>query len=699
MKKYQILLLIALLFITLFVFYPVLNAKFVNLDDVVFVEANWKIASFSFENLRSLLFDSHFKLYHPIVNLSFALEYYLFGNDPYIYHATNLILHLFNTLLVFFIFMLITKKNFNISLITALIFACHPMHVESVAWVSARKDTLYTIFFLASILTYIKAHEAKSKGVLIYSISVILFLFACLSKSMAVTLPAVLIVIDWFMGKKFDKRSILKYIPYFVAAAVFSIITYLNYYIPNEKLLITNYMLFNNFIAAHFNLIFYFVKFIWPAKLAVIYPPFYSPNEILPDFIMFAPAFIYLLVLLIIISLERTKKIFFGFAFFIITILPVINILPTGIARVADRYTYVPYIGLAFIAACTIVFIYKKINIKIFKNAFIVFICAVFALMCISCRSRVNRWQNTSTIFDAQITTYPGEVDQAYAIRALEFQTVGDDKKEERYLLEALRINPDSGLAKISLADLRKKQGRFDEALTLYRQLPYYDINIMNAYANMISIYNIQGEKQKAEKVLNVALKNTEASTYVFIYYNAGVYYESIGDYEKALEYFQLSKKTFPHKHNSYLAIGAIYEKQDKFTLAVQEYIEGIINCGKERDLLFALGNLCSNLDMYERAEGHYLEIIEKFPSDYNAYDALGNIYAITKKYKEAFFCYTMAVLIKNNFGSAYFHRAALYLEMGEFDKAEENAKKALESGYTFPKGFEDDLKSGGIIL
>ena len=234
------------------------------------------------------------------------------------------------------------------------------MHVESVAWVSARKDTLYTIFFLASILTYIKAHEAKSKGVLIYSISVILFLFACLSKSIAVTLPAVLIVIDWFMGKKFEKRSILKYIPYFVAAAVFSIITYLNYYIPNEKLLITNYMLFNNFIAAHFNLIFYFVKFIWPAKLAVIYPPFYSPNEILPDFIMFAPAFIYLLVLLIIISLERTKKIFFGFAFFIITILPVINILPTGIARVADRYTYVPYIGLAFIAACTIVFIYKK---------------------------------------------------------------------------------------------------------------------------------------------------------------------------------------------------------------------------------------------------------------------------------------------------------------------------------------------------
>lgn len=699
MKNYQILLFIALMFVTLFVFYPALSAQFVNLDDKVFVEGNWKITSFSLANIKSLIFDSHVRLYHPLVNLSFAVEYYLYGNDPHIYHAVNVMLHLLSVLLVFFIFMLITGKNFWISFITTLIFACHPMHVESVAWVSGRKDTLYTVFFLASVWTYLKAQEIGSKKTLLYAFSVILFLLACLSKSMAVTLPAILILIDWFMGKKFDMAAILKYLPYFAVAAAFAVMTYILYYGASEKLLVTDYMLFNNFIAAHFHLIFYLVKFIWPANLAVVYPVFYQPGEFLPDFIMLSPAFIYMLALLAAVSLNYTKKIVFGFVFFLLTILPVINILPTGIAAVADRYTYVPYIGLAFIAACAAVFIYKKIRVKIFKNVFVAFVCVLLSVMCVSCRSRVDKWHDTASLFDSQIAAYPGEVGQAYAIRAIEYANSGNVRKAEKYLQEALRIDPYMGLAIITLADLHKKQGRFEEAIALYKRLPGNDLNITIAYVNMMYTYMDMGEDKKAENILNIALKNKSAPSYAFVYYNAGKYYELKENYEKALEYFQMAKKAFPRNGNAYLEAGLIYERQRKFTLAGEEYIEGLMNCENDRNLLFALGAFYSKLTMYDIAEQRYLKLIELYPDDYLAYDALGNVYSIMKKYREALFCYTMAVLIKNDFDSAYFHRAVIYLMLRQFDKAAENARKALSLGYELPQDFKDDFKSYGIIL
>jgi hypothetical protein len=121
MKKHQILMLIALMFVTVFVFYPALNAGFVNLDDKGLVTDNWKIRSLSAENLKSLLLESHYKMYHPLVNLSYAVEYYFFGQDPYFYHADNLILHLFNALFAFFIFfgILVTQNNI-----------CFPGHIQ-----------------------------------------------------------------------------------------------------------------------------------------------------------------------------------------------------------------------------------------------------------------------------------------------------------------------------------------------------------------------------------------------------------------------------------------------------------------------------------------------------------------------------------------------------------------------------------------
>ncbi|MDR1940841.1 MAG: hypothetical protein LBQ47_00750, partial [Endomicrobium sp.] len=182
MKKYQIILLICLMIVTVFTFYPVLKADFVNFDDMVMVEGNWKINSFTLSNLKSLLFESHFRLYHPVVTLSFAVERALFGKAAYFYHADNLILHLFNVLFVFFIFFSLTKRNFFVSFISAFIFACHPMHVEPVAWVTGRKDVLYAFFFLSSFAVYLKAAEDKNRAKVYYICSLALFILACLSK-------------------------------------------------------------------------------------------------------------------------------------------------------------------------------------------------------------------------------------------------------------------------------------------------------------------------------------------------------------------------------------------------------------------------------------------------------------------------------------------------------------------------------------
>lgn len=161
-QKYKIFSLIILAYITVFSFYPALSANFINLDDTAMVINNQYIRDLSIDNVIDVFSNYHYRLYHPIVTISYAVEYYFFKLDPFVYHVNNILLHLLNVFLVFFIFQRLTK-SFAISYIVSFLFAVHPVHVEAVAWISSRKDLLYSVFYLLSMLFYLKISESKNK--------------------------------------------------------------------------------------------------------------------------------------------------------------------------------------------------------------------------------------------------------------------------------------------------------------------------------------------------------------------------------------------------------------------------------------------------------------------------------------------------------------------------------------------------------
>ena len=160
LRIYKTLFLILLAYITVFAFYPAITAGFINLDDFVMVTENPDITSLSFDNIKHIFSSFQYKLYHPVVTLSYAIEYSFCKLEPYLYHIDNILLHILNTLILFFILKKISK-NFFVSYVVALLFALHPVHVEVVAWVTARKDTLYSFFFLLSIFFYVNIYDSK----------------------------------------------------------------------------------------------------------------------------------------------------------------------------------------------------------------------------------------------------------------------------------------------------------------------------------------------------------------------------------------------------------------------------------------------------------------------------------------------------------------------------------------------------------
>lgn len=382
LKIYQVFLIFLLLFVTLCIYIPILDAGYAYTDDW------WMLKSYSGE-LKSISFGyvvntfKHFHegLYHPLVTLSYSLEVSIFGFIPSVFHLDNILLHILNIWLVFLIIFKFSKNNYWIAFIVAALFALHPTRVEVTAWISARKDLLYTPFYLMSILFYMKSYK-KSFSFSPFSsfnLSVLFFLLSCFSKPMAITLPFVLILID-FYADRFDKKQIKKYIPYFIISVIFIVVAFVSHYNANELALYEDlrfsfFKSYVNFINAHFNLLFYFDKFFLPINLYCMYPFFYNRYEMPPWFIMYSPLLLYLILFFVCLTLKKTKTVFFGFMFFLITIAPTSGIFAIGDFAVADRYTYIPYLGLFFIFVKLIIWLIKRIH-SFFHKSIISYLCS-----------------------------------------------------------------------------------------------------------------------------------------------------------------------------------------------------------------------------------------------------------------------------------------------------------------------------------
>ncbi|MGD0710777.1 MAG: hypothetical protein ABR968_06305, partial [Bacteroidales bacterium] len=401
---------VSLLILTFIVFYNSLHNFFItNLDDSLYIGAADNLKHLTSANISTMFGTFIAGNYHPLAILSLAIDFSFHGQNAFPYHLINLLFHLANVALVFwFIYLLLNRVE--AAFIVALFFAIHPMHVESVAWISERKDVLYTFFFLASLVAYLLyMKNVKKYGYYIFSI--VLFILSLLSKSAAVSLAPIVVLIDYYSGRKFNWKIIVEKVPFFLLSLLCGVLAILSQKSGDAlNNLSTDFSIIDRFFLVSYGVMFYLVKLIAPINLAAFH---YYPEKtggMLPWIYYFAPLGIAAVVFLFIKLKKIRKELMFGLLFFFFTIVTVLQFLPVGFAIVAERYTYVPYIGLFFIAGklyCD--FTDNKFgNYSKNRRNYIVLLIAAFALFfSVTSFERNKQWVNGIVLFDDIVAKNP----------------------------------------------------------------------------------------------------------------------------------------------------------------------------------------------------------------------------------------------------------------------------------------------------
>ncbi|HTX88851.1 MAG TPA: tetratricopeptide repeat protein [Bacteroidales bacterium] len=349
-NKYTSLLLISgILILTFFLYRNSLNNQVLHFDDTEYFTIHPEVTHLTWQSLPKFFTSYYLVMYQPLPVLTLSLNYHFTGTDPVPFHLVNLLFHLVNILLVYRLATLLFGKK-GMALAIALVFAIHPMNVEAVSWISARSSGMYTMFYLLALIFYVRYIRKDLKtGQLL--LSFLFFVLALFSKSQAITLPLVLILVDYFYRRNLiSPRVILEKIPFLILSAVFGWIALHNPASAEiaSKGMLATYSPVDDLFMVCFSFAFYLVKFFIPLGLnaAYVYPP--VDKGFLPLWYYLSP--VLLAAVGYLVYRFRDRRFFvFGILFFFLTIFINIQVIPSRLVIVADRYAYVPYLGLLFL--------------------------------------------------------------------------------------------------------------------------------------------------------------------------------------------------------------------------------------------------------------------------------------------------------------------------------------------------------------
>ncbi len=554
--------LIALL--TLLVYLPSTQNGFVNWDDATYVLGNGRIRTFDIGFLR-WVFTSHIaNNWHPLTIISYAIDYQLLGLNPFIYHFTNVVFHALNTFLVAILsFKLVSRAGIynnddptsirdgalKASLITSLLFGLHPLHVESVAWVSERKDVLYAFFYLLSVLSYLKYISAVPKKAIYpyYTAALSFFLLSLMSKPMAVSLPLILLLLDYypfgrlnrFGGLKWtEAKVILEKIPFFILSALAGMLTI---WAQGKAVAPLAQMpfLMRIFIAIR-AYIFYVYKTILPVNLAPLYP--YPTLVVFFTHEYMAASILFLLITVLSILAFRKYRFFLVlWLYYIFTLLPAIGLVQVGDQAAADRYTYLAGLGPFILVSGVIVSALKKTRerkvIYALLNSVVILMFLTMSLLTVR---QENIWKDSVSLWSHEIALYPATY-RAYELRGLAYQGSNDNKSAVKDFDAAIALAPkdapsysNRGISYGILGDYAAAIRDFDSAIGLNSKSE-------EAYNNRGYTYLKMREYDKAIEDFRKALELDPGNAGVC--YNLGFAYSKAGDAGRSEFYFKKASR------------------------------------------------------------------------------------------------------------------------------------------------------------
>jgi protein O-mannosyl-transferase len=560
-KNFFISLLLALC--TLAVYIPSLGNHFTTYDDPQYVTTNRHVTrGLTVPNLLWAFTTSHASNWHPLTWISHMLDVQLYGLHPFGHHLTNVLLHIANVLLLFWTLLAMTRRPCPSAFVAAL-FAWHPLHVESVAWIAERKDLLSTFFFLLSLLSYTRYVRHQRR--VFYFVSLFCFGLGLLSKPMLVTLPFVLLLLDfWPLQRIFRLKDITAWrkllvekIPFFLLSIVVSLITVNTQHQGGSVASLATLPLGSRIANAFVSYLRYVLKFIWPTDLSALYiHPGHWPLSI----VAIALLFVIGITLLTVVHGARHPYSLVGWFWFLGTLVPVIGLVQVGVQSIADRYTYIPSIGLFILVIWGITELAQRWR---YKAGLLTLLATGALAACLFLTLNQQRyWKNGEPLLR-----------HALEVANREFPNPSPDPSNIAFT---------SGLASLhfNLALALEKSDKLDEALLHYNETSAIKPNYLNAHYNQGVILANQGktaqsiDEFRAELKLNptnsAALNNlgtelmqsgkADEALAAFlqalnldpsnptIHYNAGNAYISLHRWPEARAQYEAALKTNPNQ-------------------------------------------------------------------------------------------------------------------------------------------------------
>lgn len=742
-----------LIILTLTVYWQVNDFDFINYDDPIYVYNNAHIQKgLTLPTIKWAFSSEVAGNWHPITMLSHMVDCHFFGLNPGKHHTTNVIFHLVNTILLFYIFWRITGEQYKSFFIAAL-FAIHPLHVESVAWISERKDVLSVFFLFLTLWAYTRYIQKKT--IYRYLIIVLFFAMGLMAKPMLVSLPCVLILFDIWPLKSIQLTNqttlfslahdiynrIFEKIPLFFLSAISCIVTLS---VQQQSGAVVSFEQLT-FIVRLLNAIVSYTKYIgkmiWPDKMAVFYP---HPG--VPDLWQVIISILLLLSLSFtaVNILKKYPYFAIGWLWYLGTLIPVIGLVQVGSQAIADRYTYIPYIGLSIVVTWGGYDLLKKFRLQ--KFAYIMAICIVIILS-LKTYHQIHYWQNSTLLythtmrvtknnyvahlnlgnimtdnnnfieaiqnFKAAIRIKP-DLAQAHNNLGAAYEKIENFKEAIRSFNKAIELKPDYAEAHNNIGSVYKKNGQLNQAITHLDRAIQINPNYAEAYNNMGNAFEIDGQAEKAithyKKALNinpdfaVAYNNLGATMFrsnkideAIFYYrkalqiksdSAGIY-KNLGDalfrkkkIKEAIVQYKKALQLNPNFLNAEDMLGKAIQLDKKIELTIGNILNKMKQEPQNPDLPYQLAEIYSHWGEPTKASTYYQQTLLIQPNYVKALNALSILNADLKNYDQAILTYKKLLKNQPYNNTIQYNIACLYAIQGKTNQAIDWLQKAIDNGY-----------------
>jgi tetratricopeptide (TPR) repeat protein len=680
-----------LVIVTIAIYAPVRHHDFINFDDGLYVEDNRHVqaglTSESIEWAFSVTKSDERAYWHPLTWLSHMLDCQIFGVQPGYHHLSNLLYHLINVLLIFLVFTRMTGEIWKSAFVAAL-FALHPLNVDSVAWIAERKNLLSTTFWFSTMLAYV--YYAQNPSLRRYLLVLGGMTAGLLAKPMLVTLPCVLLLMDFWplnrttfswqtqkANKRFREASlyqlIAEKIPLLILSAISTALSVVSLEHHDQFVSHDTIPLWLRIENAIVSYIQYISKIIWPQNMAIFYP---FPDAI-PIWQVLGATFLLIAVFCVVILLARKAPyLAVSWLWFTGTLVPVSGIIQGGRwPAIADRWTYVPAIGLFIIASWGGSFLLDKISQK--KAPKVIFASLTLIPLIIISSIQVRHWENSLTLFSHAIEVTKDNGLAHYNLGEA-LGKVGDYEQAIEQYYAALKIDNRNTTAHINLANALARRGEMNEAINHFNMALTIEPENEYAHVNLAKALVLAGKPDAAASHFNIALKLNPRMDYAYV--GLGNIFAGKKNLNKAVEYTLKALEINPDNAVASENLGKIMLQQGNVADAFL-YFKKTVEIDPDNES--AKSNLKQLAIIQKKIDVQAAKILNNIKSDPDnpmLYIQLGTLYQSTGYYDLAIRQYENALFIQPDLTQALYALGITFTLKGEYDQAIETFKKIVTS-------------------